>query len=182
VKRRRRFLVAAALTVALCAGYLWATLDHRLDHGSSWWHGAADIRTEGTRTELRFAVNPGGQVTFGVAIRNPGPWPVTVTGIGPPDRQIFKVARLAANHVTAPAAVEFVPAAALPFRPTRIGAGKELPVFLTITIPDVPMSSGSGLYFDGLAIDFTVLGLPRHQRVPMGFRLLVSSPDDDAPH
>lgn len=184
--RRRRLLVAATLAVALCAGYLSATIGHRLDHGSSWWHGAdAESRTEGPRTEVRFAFNPGGQVTFGASIRNPGPWPVTITGIagdgGPADQHVFKIARLVVNHADEATAVVFNPAAAAPFRPIKVGAGMELPVFVTITIPDVEMAPGSGLFFDDLAVDYDVLGLPRHQRVPMGFRLSVRSPSGYVP-
>ncbi|MCG5444100.1 hypothetical protein NIE79_002244 [Micromonospora sp. NIE79] len=177
VARRRRLPVAAALAVALCAGYLWATMGHRLEHGSSWWHGAdAESRTEGQRTELRFPFNPGGHLTFGASIRNPGPWPVTITGINdrPADQQVFKVARLAANHADEATDVVFDPAAAEPFRSIRVAAGSELPVFVTITIPDVEFATGSSLFFDDLAVDYEVLGLPRHQRVPMGFRLSVT--------
>jgi hypothetical protein len=187
VKRRRRVLVAAALAVIVCAvGYLSATIGHRLDHGSSWWHGAeTNFRTEGPRAELRLPFNPGGQVTFGVSIRNPGPWPATITGIavddGPADHHVFKIARLAANHADKSTAVVFDPAAATPLRPTRVGADMELPVFVTITIPDVEMAPGSGLFFEDLAVDYDVLGLPRHQRVPMGFRLLVHSPNGHVP-
>ncbi|MEU0154980.1 hypothetical protein [Micromonospora fulviviridis] len=185
--RRRRLLVAATLAVALCTGYLSATIGHRLDHGSSWWHGAdAESRTEGLRTEVRFAFNPGGQVTFGATIRNPRPWPVTITGIavndGPADQHVFKIARLAANHAADEStAVRFDPATAAPFRSIMLGAGRELPVLVTITMPDVEMASGSGLYFEDLAVDYDVLGLPRHQRVPMGFRLLVHSPNGYVP-
>ncbi|MFG2169138.1 hypothetical protein [Micromonospora chersina] len=168
------------LAIALCAGYLSASIGHRLDHGSSWWHGAdAESRTEGPRTEVRFAFNPGRQVTFGVSIRNPGPWPVTITGIAGEGRQadhhVFKIARLAANPADKATAVGFDPAAAAPFRSIRVAAGMELPVFVTITIPDVEMAPGSALGFDDLAVDYDVLGLPRHQRVPMGFRLLIHS-------
>ncbi|WP_405090254.1 hypothetical protein OG767_21660 [Micromonospora sp. NBC_01392] len=184
--RRRRLLVAAALAVALCAAYLSATTGHRLDHGSSWWHGAdAESRTEGPTTEVRFAFNPGGQVTFGASIRNPGPWPVTITGVagegGPGNRHVFKIARLAVNPADEATAVVFDPAAAAPFRSIRIAAGTELPVFVTITIPDVEMAPGSGLFFDDLSVDYEVLGLRRHQRVPMGFRLLVQSASGHVP-
>ncbi|WP_422751448.1 hypothetical protein [Micromonospora sp. WMMD1219] len=181
MKRRRRFL-AAALAVMLCTGYLVSTLGHRLDHGSSWWHGAdAASRTEGSTTEVRFAFSPGGQITFGVSIRNPGPWPVTIRGIavddGPADRHVFKVARLTAGSpVGEPAALVFDPATASPLRSAEVGPGRELPVFVTITIPDVEQAPGGGLVFDDLAIGYDVLGLPRHQRVPMGFRLFVHSP------
>ncbi|WP_319463468.1 hypothetical protein [Micromonospora sp. RTP1Z1] len=179
--RRRRLLVAAALAVALCTGYLSATIGHRLDHGSSWWHGAdAESRTEGSRTEVRFAFNPGGQVTFGASIRNPGPWPVTITGIAVDDGPV-KIARLAVNHADEATAVVFDPAAAAPFHSIRVGAGMELPVFVTITIPDVEVAPGSGLFFDDLAVDYDVLGLPRQQRVPMGFRLLVLSANGYVP-
>ncbi|MEU8155589.1 hypothetical protein AB0B94_18160 [Micromonospora sp. NPDC048986] len=184
VARRWRLLVAAALAVALCAGYLSATVGHRLDHGSSWWHGGdAESRTEGQRTELRFAFNPGGHVTFGASIRNPGPWPVTITGINdrPADQQVFKITRLAVNHADEATDAVFDPAAAEPFRSIRVAAGAELPVFVTITIPDVEFSSGSSLFFDDLAIDYEVLGLPRHQRVPMGFRLSVYSANEYVP-
>ena len=75
----------------------------------------------------------------------------------------------------------FDPAAAAPFRSISVGAGMELPVFVTITMPDVEMAPGSGLYFEDLAVDYDVLGLPRHQRVPMGFRLFVHSPDGYVP-
>ncbi|MBQ0979107.1 MULTISPECIES: hypothetical protein [unclassified Micromonospora] len=166
------------LAVPLCAGYLSATIGHRLDHGSSWWHGAdAESRTDGPRTEVRFAFNPGRQVTFGATIRNPGPWPVTITSINDDaaDQQAFKIARLAVNHADEGTAVVFDPAAAAPFRSTTVAAGMELPVFVTITMPDVEMASGGGIFFDDLAVDYRVLGLPRHQRVPMGFRLFVHS-------
>jgi hypothetical protein len=185
VTRRRKFLVAATLAVALCAGYLWVTISHRLDHGSSWWQGDAKSRTEGQRTELVFPFSPGDQITFGASIRNPGPWPVTISGIAvgdsPVDQHVFKIARLAVNDADRATAVVFDPAAATPFRPVRVGAGMELPVFVTIKIPDVEMAAGSGLFFDDLATDYHVLGLPRHQRVPMGFRLLVYSPDGYVP-
>ncbi|MEV4546270.1 hypothetical protein [Micromonospora echinaurantiaca] len=57
----------------------------------------------------------------------------------------------------------------------------ELPVLITITIPDVEQSPGGGLFFDDLAVDYDVLGLPRHQRVQMGFRLFVHSPNGYVP-
>ncbi|GAA4572141.1 hypothetical protein GCM10023176_34420 [Micromonospora coerulea] len=184
--RRRQLLAAATLAVALCAGYLSATIGHRLDHGSSWWHGAdAEFRTEGPRTEVRFAFNPGGQITFGASIRNPGPSPVTITGIavneGPANQHVFKIARLTANHADESTAVMFDPTAATPFPSIRVGAGMELPVFATIRVPDVETAPGSGLFFDDLAVDYDVLGLPRHQRVPMGFRLSVLSPNGYVP-
>ncbi|GHJ47430.1 hypothetical protein Cs7R123_47720 [Catellatospora sp. TT07R-123] len=184
--RRRRLLVAATLAVALCAGYLSATIGHRLDHGGSWWHGTdAQSRTEGPRTELRFAFIPGTEVTFGASIRNPGPWPVTITGVtvndGPADQHVFKILRLAVNHADKATAVVFDPAAAEPLRSVRVAAGEELPVFVTIMIPDVEMAPGSGLFLDDLAVDYEVLGLPRHQRVPMGFRLSVHSANGYVP-
>ena len=185
VARRWRLLVAATLAVALCAAYLSMTSGHRLDHGSSWWHGAdAETLIEGPRTEIRFAFSPRGQITFGASIRNPGPWPVTITGVavndGPADQHVFKVVRLAVNHADEANAM-FDPDAAAPFRSIKVGAGTELPVLITITIPDVEMAPGSGLVFDDLAVAYTVLGLPRHQRVPMGFRLSVLSPDGYVP-
>ncbi|GHJ56876.1 hypothetical protein Nm8I071_61830 [Nonomuraea sp. TT08I-71] len=108
---------------------------------------------------------------------------MTITGIneGPADQQVFKVARLAVNPADKAIAVVFDPAAAAPFRSIRVAAGLELPVFVTITIPDVEMAPGSGLFFDDLAVDYEVLGLPRHQRVPMGFRLLVHSANGYVP-
>ncbi|WP_446217783.1 hypothetical protein [Micromonospora sp. IBHARD004] len=135
---------------------------------------------------MRFAFNPGGQITFGASIRNPGPSPVTITGIavddGPADQHVFKVAGLAANHaVDESTGVVFDPATAAPFRSIRVGAGMELPVFVTVTIPDVEQAPGAGLFFDDLAVDYDVLGLPRHQRVPMGFRLFVHSPKGYVP-
>jgi hypothetical protein len=172
------------LAAALCAAYLWSTTGHRLDHGSSWWHGSdAESRAEGLKTEVRFAFSPGRQVTFGASIRNPGPWPVTITGIndGPAEQQVFKIARLAVNHAEKVTAVVFDPAAAVPFRSIRVAAGMELPVFITITMPDVEIASGSGLFFEDLVVDYEVLGLPRHQRVPMGFRLMVHSANGYVP-
>ncbi|MGN9774662.1 hypothetical protein ACTMS0_02590 [Micromonospora sp. H33] len=134
---------------------------------------------------MRFAFNPGGQATFGASIRNPGPWPVTITGIagdgGPADKHVFKIDRLAVHPADEATGVVFDPAAAAPFRSIRVAAGMELPVFVTITIPDVEMAPGSGLFFDDLAVDYEVLGLPRHQRVPMGFRLLVHSANGYVP-
>ncbi|WNM41524.1 hypothetical protein RMN56_09345 [Micromonospora halotolerans] len=135
---------------------------------------------------MRFTFNPGGQITFGASIRNPGPWPVTITDIavddGPVDQHVFKVARLAANHAVDEAtAVAFDPATAAPLRSIRVGAGRDLPVLITITIPDVEQAPGAGLFFDDLAVDFEVLGLPRHQRVQMGFRLFVHSPTGYVP-
>lgn len=132
---------------------------------------------------MRFAFSPGRQATFGTSIRNPGPWPVTITGIndGPTDQQVFTIARLAVNHAEKATAVVFDPAAAVPFRSIRVAAGMELPVLITITMPDVEMASGSGLFFEDLVVDYEVLGLPRHQRVPMGFRLMVHSANGHKP-
>src|SRR5262245_9929904 len=84
--RGRWILVAGSLVVALCIGYVAAARSHRLDHGSSWWHEAgAESHTVGSTTEMRFEFGPGRQVTFGVTIRNPGPWSVTITGIAVDD-------------------------------------------------------------------------------------------------
>lgn len=178
--RRRRLLVAATLAVALCAGYLATTIGHRLDHGASRWHGAdAQTRIEDSATEVQFGFEPGRQITFGASIRNPGPWPVTITDIavndGPADRHVFKIANLAVNPADSPATAAFDPTASAPFRSITVASGAELPVFVTITIPNVEMAAGSGLVFDDLAVDYVVLGLPRHQRVPLGFRLSVRS-------
>ncbi|MEV4121876.1 hypothetical protein [Micromonospora sp. NPDC049645] len=126
---------------------------------------------------MRFAFDPGRQVTYGASIRNPGPWPVTITGINrhPADQQVFKVAKLAVNQPEVATDVTFDPAEATPFHPIRLAAGMELPVFITITMPNVTMDGGGGVFSDGLSVDYEVLGLPRHQRVPMGFRLMVYS-------
>lgn len=182
---RRLILVAAALAVVLFAGYLWAAMSYRLDHGSSWWHGAdADSGTDGLRTAVRFVFSPGRQVTFGVSIHNPGPVPVTITRVvvddGPAGYEpISKVVSVAVDADTSTAV--FDQAAATPLRSMRIGPGKELPVFVTITMPDVEISPGGGLFIDDVTVDYEVLGLFRHQRVPMGFRLLLHAPNGDAP-
>jgi hypothetical protein len=181
---RWRLRVAAILAIALCSAYVSVVTGHRLDHGSSSWHGTdAESRTEESRTEMRFVFGPGRQATFGVSIRNRGRWPVTITGIndGPGDQQVFKVVRLAMNHVDNPGAVVLDPAAAVPFRSVSVAAGTELPVFVTITMPDVQMAPGSGLFFEHLVVDYEVLGLPRQQRVPMGFRVLVHSANGYVP-
>lgn len=95
---------------------------------------------------------------------------------------MLKIARLAVNHADEATAVVFDPAAAATlFRSIRVAAGMELPVFVTITIPDVEMAPGSGLFSDDLAVDYDVLGLPRHQRVPMGFRMVVHSANGYVP-
>ncbi|MFI6263134.1 hypothetical protein [Micromonospora sp. NPDC051006] len=88
---------------------------------------------------------------------------------------MFEIARLAVNPADEATAVVFEPAAAAPFRSIRVAAGMELPVFVTITIPDVEMAPRSSLVLDDLAVNYEVLGLPRHERVPMGFRLSVHS-------
>ncbi|MGC4757938.1 hypothetical protein [Micromonospora trifolii] len=108
---------------------------------------------------------------------------MTITSIndGPADQQIFKIARLSVNHAENATAVVFDPAAAVPFRSIRVAAGMELPVFITITMPDVEMASGSGLFFEDLVVDYEVLGLSHHQRVPMGFRLVVHSANGYVP-
>jgi hypothetical protein len=187
--RRSQLLVfaAAALAVAVSgAGYLVAANRHRLESGSSSWHGAdAQVRElDGVeRTELRFAFTPRGQATFGASIRNPGPWPVTINGIaiddGPADRHVFKIARLAVNHPDEVAM--FDPDAAEPFHSVRVAADTELPIFVTFTIPDVTMASGSSVIFSSLGVDYKVLGMSRHQRVPMGFRVSIHSPNGYAP-
>lgn len=176
VTRRWLFVVAATLAVVLCAGYLWTYFGYRLDHGSQSWHGAdAESRTEGSMTELRYAFNPGAQVTFGVSIRNPGPWPITIIGITagdfPADDPVLKTARVTVNHADKSTTAVFDPAAAAPLRSARVGAGMELPVFVTITIPDVQTTAGGGIFFEDVAVDYWLLGLAHHQRVPMGFRL-----------
>jgi uncharacterized repeat protein (TIGR01451 family) len=183
---RRLLLVAAALAVVLFAGYLWAATSYRLDHGSSSWHGAdADSGADASRTAVRFVFSPGKQVTFGVSIRNPGPVPVMITRVvvddGPTGYEpIFKVVSVAVNADSSTAV--FDQAAATPLRSMRIGPGKELPVFVTITMPDVEMSPGGGLFVDDFTVDYEVLGLFRHQQVPMGFRLLLQpAPNGDAP-
>jgi hypothetical protein len=186
VTPRRLLLVAAALAVVVFAGYLWTALGYRLDQGSSWWHGAdADSRTDGSRTWLRFVFNPGAQVTFGLSIRNPGPLPVTITGValddGPAGYQpIFKVVRVAVNRAVRSSAV-FDPAGATPLGAMRVGPGMELPVFVTITVPDVQMAPGAGIWEDGASVEYEVLGLFRHQRVPMGFRLFLYSANGYVP-
>jgi hypothetical protein len=185
---RRVVLIAAALAVVLFVGYLWAGESYRLDHGSSSWHGAdADYGTIGSRTGVRFAFSPNKLATFGVSIRNPGPLPVTITRVVVDDDSdgyaIFKVVNVAAGRADTSTAV-FDHAAATPLRSMRIGPGRELPVFVTITItmPDVTSVPGGDLYTDDVTVDYEVLGLFRHQLVPMGFRLSLHTPDDDAPH
>jgi hypothetical protein len=182
---RRVVLIAAALALVLFVGYLWAAESYRLDHGSTSWHGPdADYGTIGSRTGVRFTFSPNKLATFGVSIRNPGPLPVTLTRVVVDDDSdgyaIFKVVSAAAGRADASTAV-FDQAAATPLRSARIGPGKELPVFVTITMPDVPSVPGEDLYTDGITVDYEVLGLFRHQLVPMGFRLSLHTPDTDAP-
>jgi hypothetical protein len=183
VTRGLRFGSVVILTVTLCA-YLTDTIGYSLEPGSSRWHGVdAVARTDGSGTEVRFAFRPRGQITFGFSIRNPGPWPVTITGVGgaPADQGPLKVTRLGVNQAEEAGAAVFDPAAATSFSSAKVDAGEELPVFVTLTIPDVPMSSGSGLSIDSLGATYEVLGVPRHQRVPMGFRLLVHSVNGHIP-
>ncbi len=134
---------------------------------------------------VQFAFEPGKQITFGASIRNPGLWPVTITGVavndGPADQHVFKIAHLAVNPADSAGNAAFDRTASAPFRSITVAAGTELPLFVTITIPNVEMASGSGLFFDSLAVDFEVLGLPRHQRVPMGFRLSVHAANGYVP-
>lgn len=182
---RRVILIAAALALVLFVGYLWAAESYRLDHGSTSWHGPdADYGTFGSETGVRFAFSPNKLATFGVSIRNPGPLPVTVTRVVVDDDSdgyaIFKVVNVAVNLAGASTAV-FDRAAATPLRSARIGPGKELPVFVTITMPDVRTVPGGYLYTDDVTVDYEVLGLFRHQTVPMGFSLLLHTLDGDAP-
>ena len=182
---RRVVLIAAALALVLFVGYLWAAESYRLDHGGMSWHGAdADDGTIGSRTGVRFAFSPNKLATFGVSIRNPGPVPVTITRVvvddDPDGYAIFKVVNVAVGRADTSTAV-FDQAAATPLRSMRIGPGKELPVFVTITMPDVPSVPGGDLYTDDLTVDYEVLGLFRHQRVPMGFRLSLHTPGGDTP-
>ncbi|MDG4828209.1 hypothetical protein O7627_02680 [Solwaraspora sp. WMMD1047] len=102
---------------------------------------------------------------------------MTITGVGgePADQGPLKVTRLAVNQAEEAGAAVFDPVAATSFSSVKVDAGEELPVFVTLTIPDVQMSSGSGLSIDSLGVTYEMLGVPRHQQVPMGFRLLVYS-------
>jgi hypothetical protein len=175
---RRRQLIAAALAVAVCVGFSWVAVSDRLDHGSAWWNGGyAEVRGEGPGTELRFDFRPGGQLRFGTTIRNRGLLPVTVTDVGD-DSKVLPTVLVEANEADD---VLFDPAAAKPFRPTRVPAGAELPVFVTMTMPDVEFSAKSSLFLDEIAASYTVLGVPRHEQVPLGFRLMVYSVDGYVP-
>jgi hypothetical protein len=141
-------------------------------------HGRVD---DGAAVRLQ----SGAQVTFGVSIRNPGPWPVTIIGITagdfPADDPVFKTTRVTVNHADKSTTAVFDPAAATPLRSTRVGAGMELPVFVTITIPDVEVASGSSIWFGDVTVDYWLLGLAHHQRVPLGFRLSLYSPNGYIP-
>jgi hypothetical protein len=85
--------------------------------------------------------------------------------------EVFRTTRVAAR----------TPAGDETFRSTTIASGEELSVLVTVVIPDVPMAPGSGLFFDDIWVGYDVLGTPRHQRVPLGFRVLVRAADGQQP-
>jgi hypothetical protein len=180
--RRRRRRVVGLVAVILWAGYLTAGLTHRLEQGGSWWHDAeAATRVEEDRTQLVFTYNPGAPMTFGTTIRNPRPWPVTITGFWEDENRVFKHARVTMNRPGDAEFVSFDPATATAFEPIRLDPGNELPVFVTVTMPDVEFAAGSGIIFDTVMVHFNALGLPRDQQVPLGYRIRVRSPDGYVP-
>lgn len=183
--RRWKFLVAAVLVVlaAVLAWHQVVTRGYTLEHGSSSWHGAdAETITDGATTDFRYAFSPGGQVTFGVSVRNPGPWQVTITGLTVDDspEPVFKTARVAVSPMNNSIPM-FDPAAATPLGSRTLDAGMELSALVTITIPDVEQAAGAGLRFERIAVDYDVLGVHRHQWVPMGFGVFVYSANGYVP-
>ncbi|MEV0717878.1 hypothetical protein [Asanoa sp. NPDC050611] len=170
------------MTFVLFAGYLTTALTHRLDHGGSWWQdGAAEVRTESERTQLVFTFYPGDRMTFGTTIRNPRPWPVTITGVADDGDHIFRVSSVTMNRPGDAGYVNFDSTTAVAFQPVNLGPGEEPPVFVTVTMPDVQFGEGSGLVFDDVAVSFNALGLPRHQQVPLGYRVWVRAPNGYVP-
>ena len=179
---RWRLVVAAVtvtIVVVLGGGYLLTTTSHRLEQGSWSWRSAdaEDLRAGPTR-EVRYVFQRGGQLQFGASIRNPGPWPVTITNVavneGPAEYHQFKVVALTMTYTDGSEANTRDP---MPFAATTVAVGAELWVYVTMTMPDVEMGPGSAMYFGDLAVTYRVLGMTRHEWVPMGFYLAMHVPE-----
>jgi hypothetical protein len=183
MRRRGLALIASAVVVVLGAGFLTTTMTQDLEQGSTWWHEPDARVTAATHAsapmiELGYARQPGRRVTVGFSIHNPGPWPATITGIGD-ESDVFRIARLTMISSAGDAGAAYGPDAAAPFGTTTVAAGAELAVFATIILPDGPMAPGSAVYFDNVAVTYQVVGVPRHQWVPMGFSVSVHSDWDE---
>lgn len=183
--RRGKVLLALVMAAVLgWAGLLVTIVGQGVEQGSLAWHEPdADVRNADAMTEVRYAFEPGGHVTFGASVRNPGPWPVTISAVtvgNPGDYQVFPVAHAEMIPYGQTTPGTYGPAAATPFSPTTVEPGEELAVFLTVTIPEAEMAPGSGLFFDDLAVSYAVFGFMHHQRIPMTFRLAVYAADNAA--
>ncbi|GIH03370.1 hypothetical protein Rhe02_14370 [Rhizocola hellebori] len=170
VTRRRKLVLAVVVVAAVLAGAdVWTVNSHRLENGSSWGSINAEIRSVGPLTEARQPFVRGGQVSLVASIRNPGPWPVTITDVTT-GVDYLKIAQLTMIHVDENTR-DFRSSASVPFGAAKVGKGEELTIFATITLPDVERAPGSSTSFDTLTVAYRVLGQSRRQQVPMGFYL-----------
>lgn len=182
-RRRRIFTVAIAVLVMLVIGAtVWISNVEPLEEGSFGFDPLAGLPPSMARTAkvqdvdafgvdgrvLTIRVAPGDRFTVTVSIRNAGPVPVTIGGIGS-DREGIRqrLVGMTPDLVTTGMGQRLQP-----FRPFSLASGGEAALEIEISIGDrvclAPNSITSG-YEQRLA--FTVFGVQRAQWVDAGLQL-----------
>lgn len=171
--RRRKLVLAAVVAVGMVlGGYGWTVASHRLEQGNgAYYPKGSEVRRAGPVTEARIPFIRGGEFSFGITIRNPGPWPVTITDVAIGDHfTVADLTMIVADENTR----AFGPSEAVPFKAAKLAKGGEMHVFIKATMPDLE-TAGTWSMHEQL-VTYQVLGQTRQQRAPMGFYLALYPP------
>lgn len=179
--RRVKILVTAACVLLLLSTtYLTVTLRYELaagNHGSS--QGSFSDSFSGNVREVRYLAPPGGAIEYGFSIANKGPLTVRLEEIMKSDGVDFTIERVSMERDIVRKGVVHD---AVPFQPVDLRPDEQVFLWVTLRFADeVPPrgSECSSVWFETQVVRFTVLGMPREQRVPLWTVIRLTKPDPD---
>lgn len=145
--------------------------------------------TEGDepRTVYVYRYAPGATFLTMTSIRNDGPIALTLLGPAPPPAGVESTAMVWAERLLVspwPDVVE--PDDATPLDDAVIEAGQEIAVWIVWRVGSLcptgeppPLEGGSGYVFDGLGLQWSVMGIPRNDSIELRHVIEVRHPADD---
>jgi hypothetical protein len=177
--RTRILIVAAAVlaAVALLTAWQWTAQAYELAPGSMSGGTGGVEHKAGAVTEARLPLRPTATHLLIVSVRNPGPFPVTVTAVGG-DSSIYAIdkAAMLLQPNGGPCCLQ---EHSVPFRPVEVPADRQLTVFLTIRPLDRPYMPCTRAGFGSVSVRFSVLGVDHEQRMPLDPVVAFEAPGQD---
>jgi hypothetical protein len=168
--------MAAAVVVLLGAGYLAVVLSYRLEFGDMGSVGDGAVFDPSNPRLGVHEFHTGATTRIAITVRNPSKLAVTIEAVTPygPDIAIEDLRVIARGKDTSCGCLF---QDAQPFRPTRLGAGEQVVLWLTLRLGSADRYEPcSGLRLDHHTIDYRILGIAREATIVAPYEIEFRAP------